>query len=98
MKFDKKNLDIITNTMKNYFKSEIGTAAKASLLVEMDNMVRVHVEDEDDFMLWLMNGIPDSTTIEQQYAQCCDLVECLNLKSIYEIVDLWEELLLNACL
>lgn len=96
MKFNKENLDTITNIMKAYLSSDVATFVKASLFVQMDNMIREHVEDEDDFMLWLMDGIPDTMTIEEQYTQCYDLAECLKLEDVYKIIDLWERLLLNA--
>lgn len=96
MKFNKENLDTITNIMKAYLSSDVTTFAKASLFVQMDNMIREHVEDEDDFMLWSMNGIPDTITLKEQYMQCYDLAKCLKLEDVYKIIDLWERLLLNA--
>lgn len=96
MKFNKENLDTITNIMKAYLSSDVATFVKASLFVQMDNMIREHVEDENDFMLWLMDGIPDTMTLEEQYMLCYDLAECLKLEDVYKIIDLWERLLLNA--
>lgn len=37
---------------------------RAKFLGDMDNYVREHCEDEDNFMLWLMNGVPDGSDDE----------------------------------
>lgn len=50
--------------LQNYAQSTRYTETvklRAKFLKDMDNYVREHCEDEDNFMLWLMNGVPDGS-------------------------------------
>lgn len=48
--------------LQNYAQSTRYTEtvkSRAKFLKDMDNYVREHCEDEDNFMLWLRDGVPD---------------------------------------
>ena len=45
---------------------------KAKFAHEMDIFIREHIDDEDLFELWLMEGVPDGADEDYLY----DLLEC----------------------
>ena len=47
------------------------TELRAKLMRDMDNYVRENVEDEDLFMYWLQDGVPDAASDEDllEYAE-----------------------------
>ena len=54
---------------------------RAKFLREMDDYVRKYCEDEDNFMLWLMNGVPDGADdyLLEDLAQYEDIwLNCVN--------------------
>lgn len=73
--------------MTTYFAKYLPAETRAEILLNLDRCLRDHISDEEIFMTWLEEGVPDGTT---------NAAELLDIE-VEEFVEMWQlaERLLN---
>lgn len=70
-----------------YLAKYLPAETRAEILLNLDRCLRDHINDEEIFMIWLEEGVPDGTA---------DAAELLDIE-VEEFVEMWQlaERLLN---